>query len=86
MDLAEPMALLPGLVIQGVGKAARFDDAGLFLWMIRLRHEKEMAFADRPSRTRCSGRSWPSPTGPAPDLIESEGLKLREVDAAPRPA
>ena len=26
MDLAEPMVLLPGLVVQGVGKVARFEN------------------------------------------------------------
>ena len=46
MDLGEPLALLNGLVILGNGRAARFDDAGIFLWMMRIRHEKEMVFND----------------------------------------
>ena len=67
MDLAEPMALLPGLIVQGVGKVARFDDAGLFLWVMRVRHEKEMAFSDSAaSRTRCSRRSWSTRRSPPP--------------------
>ncbi len=64
MDLAEPLVLLPGLVIQGIGRAARFDDAGIYLWMARLRHEKEMSLP-RPSRTPCSAGSWAMP-GSAP--------------------
>ncbi len=46
MDLAEPLVLVPGLLIQGVGRAARFDDAGVMPWIVRLRHEKEIVFAD----------------------------------------
>ena len=46
MDLAEPLVLLPGLVILGMGRAARFDDAGIYLWMARLRHEKEMILSE----------------------------------------
>ena len=46
IDLGEPLALLQGLVILGNGRAAPFDDAGIFLWMMRIRHEKEMVFND----------------------------------------
>ncbi len=46
MDLAEPLVLVPGLVILGVGRAARFDDVGVMPWIVRLRHEKEIVFAE----------------------------------------
>ena len=82
MDLAEPMVLLPGLVIQGVGRAARFDDAGIFAWMLRLRHEKEMALAEAQQDTML-GRILGESTAPASELVE--GLELQEVDLPPLP-
>ena len=51
MDLAEPLVVLPGLLVLGVGRAARFDDAGVLPWILRLRHEKEITFVEPPSRT-----------------------------------
>jgi superfamily II DNA or RNA helicase len=82
MDLAEPLVLLPGLVIQGVGRAARFDDAGIYLWMARLRHEKEMSLSE-PQQDAMLGRLLgDARVGPA-RLIE--GLYLEEVDLPPRP-
>ena len=46
MDLAEPLVLLPGLLILGVGRAARFDDLGVMPWILRLRYEKEITFVE----------------------------------------
>ncbi len=67
MDLAEPLVLLPGLVIQGIGRAARFDDAGIFLWMARLAPREGNGLRPSRSRTPCSDGSWPrrasAPTG-----------------------
>jgi superfamily II DNA or RNA helicase len=85
MDLAEPLALLPGLVVQGVGKIARFDDAGLFLWVMRVRHEKEMSFPDPPAQDAMLERLLPDAKILASELIESETLRLREVTEVPQP-
>ncbi len=85
MDLAEPMALLPGLVVQGVGKVARFDDAGLFLWVMRVRHEKEMAFSDSAQQDAMLEKLLADSQVPASELIESETLKLRDVEDMPQP-
>ena len=82
MDLAEPLVLLPGLVIQGVGRAARFDDAGIFAWMLRLRHEKEMILTEAQQDTML-GRILGESRYPAGELVE--GLKLDEVDLPPTP-
>ena len=46
MDLSEPLVLLPGLLILGVGRAARFDDLGVMPWIQRLRYEKEITFVE----------------------------------------
>ena len=46
MDLAEPLILLPGLLVLGVGRAARFDDLGIMPWILRLRYEKEITFVE----------------------------------------
>ncbi len=85
MDLAEPMALLPGLVVQGVGKVARFEDAGLFLWVMRIRHEKEMSFSDSAQQDAMLEKILVDSQIPASELIESETLKLREVNDIPQP-
>ena len=85
MDLAEPLALLPGLVVQGVGKLARLDDAGMLPWVIRVRHEKEMAFSDAQAQDAMLEKLLPDSAIPASELIESEVLKLREVGEIPQP-
>ena len=85
MDLAEPMALLPGLIVQGVGKVARLEDAGLFLWVMRIRHEKEMTFSDSAQQDAMLEKILADSPIPASELIESETLKLREVDSIPQP-
>ena len=82
MDLAEPMILLPGLVVQGVGRAARFDDAGVFAWMLRLRHEKEMTLSEAQQDTML-GRILGESAAPASELIE--GIALAQVDLPPTP-
>jgi superfamily II DNA or RNA helicase len=82
MDLAEPLVLLPGLVIQGVGRAARFDDGGVFAWMLRLRHEKEMALPEAQQDTML-GRILGDARVPPTELVE--GLELTEVDLPPVP-
>ena len=82
MDLAEPLVLLPGLVILGIGRAARFDDAGVFLWMARLRHEKEMVLSEAQQDTML-GRIFGESRVPPSELVE--GLKLEEVDLPPTP-
>ena len=82
MDLAEPLVLLPGLVIQGLGRAARFDDAGIFAWMLRLRHEKEMVLAES-QQDSMLGRILGESRFPPSELVE--GLRLEEVDLPPKP-
>ena len=82
MDLAEPLVLVPGLLILGVGRAARFDDAGVMPWIVRLRHEKEIVFAD-PQQDIMLGRILAEARVAASELVET--LKLEEIDAAPRP-
>ncbi len=84
IDLNEPLALLHGLVILGNGRAAPFDDAGIFLWMMRIRHEKEMVFNDSAEMDRkLSQILSEAKVGPA-QLIDS--LKLAEIAGAPRPS
>ena len=82
MDLAEPLILQPGLVILGVGRAARFDDAGVFLWMARLRHEKEMSLAETQQDTMLGRILGEARVAPG-DLVE--GLQLEDVDLTPTP-
>ena len=89
MDLAEPLALLPGLVVQGVGKVARFDDARA-VPVGDAHPPREGDGLPRPGQAQdamlekllvdCS-------QVPAADLIDSESLKLREVGRrSPSPA
>ena len=85
MDLAEPMALLPGLVVQGVGKVGRLEDAGLFSWVMRVRHEKELTFSDTAQQDLMLEKLLEESQVPASELIESETLKLREVNDVPQP-
>ncbi len=46
IDLAEPVAILPGLVFSGIGRIARFDDSSLPDLVKNLREEKEIQFSD----------------------------------------
>ena len=82
MDLAEPLVLVSGLVILGVGRAARFDDVGVMPWVIRLRHEKELVFAE-PQQDIMLGRLLGEARLSPADLIET--LRFEEIDAKPRP-
>lgn len=82
MDIAEPLALLPGLVILSGGRAARFDDVGIYLWMARLRHEKEMTLTQTQQDAMLGKIFAEAKVGPA-DLID--GLELEEVTLAPIP-
>ena len=82
MDLAEPLVLLPGLLILGAGRAARFDDAGVFLWMARLRHEKELVVSEA-QQDAMLGRILAESRVPPSEMVDS--LRLVEVDIAPQP-
>jgi len=83
MDLGEPLALLTGLVILGNGRAAPFDDAGIFLWMMRIRHEKEMVFTDAAEQDEKLERIL-SDARVAPDeLIDSIEWTILDVPARP---
>ena len=82
MDLAEPLVLVPGLVILGVGRAARFDDVGVMPWIVRLRHEKEIVFAE-PQQDIMLGRILAEARVGPDELLES--LRLEEIDTTPRP-
>ena len=82
MDLAEPLVLLPGLLVLGVGRAARFDDLGVMSWILRLRYEKEITFVE-PQQDLMLGRILAETRVPALELIES--IRLEEIVAKPRP-
>ncbi len=82
MDLSEPLVLLPGLLILGVGKAARFDDLGVMPWILRLRYEKEITFVE-PQQDLMLGRILAETRVPPLELVES--LNLEEIDVKPRP-
>ena len=84
MDLAEPLVILPGLLALGTGRLARFDDAGVPLWVARLRQEKEMVFPDPQQQDLMLGKILGETRIPPAELVE--GLALREVAAPPRPA
>ncbi len=85
MDLAEPMAVLPALIVQGVGKVARFDDLGLGEWVSRLRQEKEVAFPDSLTQDEAFEKLLPQFPHPATDLIESETVRFQEPTDHPQP-
>ncbi len=82
MDLSEPLVLLPGLLILGVGKAARFDDLGVMPWILRLRYEKEITFVE-PQQDLMLGRILAETRVPPLELVET--LNLLEIDVKPRP-
>ena len=83
MDLSEPLVLLPGLLILGVGRAARFDDLGVMPWIQRLRYEKEITFVE-PQQDLMLGRILAETRVPPLELVES--LRLEEINAKPRPS
>ena len=82
MDLAEPLVLVPGLLVLGVGRAARFDDLGVMPWILRLRYEKEITFVE-PQQDLMLGRILAETRVPALELVES--IQLEEIIAKPRP-
>ena len=82
MDLAEPLVLLPGLLVLGVGRAARFDDLGVMPWILRLRYEKEITFVE-PQQDLMLGRILAETRVPPLELIET--MNLEEIVAKPRP-
>ena len=84
MDLGEPLALLNGLVILGNGRVAPFDDAGIFLWMMRIRHEKEMVFSDAAEQDEKLERILSDARIPPNELIDT--LELKVIDVPPRPS
>ncbi len=83
MDLSEPLILLPGLLVLGVGRAARFDDLGVMPWIQRLRQEKEITFVE-PQQDLMLGRILAETRVPPLELVES--LRLEEITAKPRPS
>ena len=83
MDLSEPLVLLPGLLVLGVGRAARFDDLGVMPWILRLRREKEITFVE-PQQDLMLGRILAETRVPPLELVES--LRLEEINAKPRPS
>ncbi len=85
IDLAEPLAILaPGLMILSTGRAARFDDSGVELWMTRLRHEKELTFDLVKQDEKLGQLLSDAVEGISPDDL-IEGLVLDEVRATPQP-
>ncbi len=82
MDLAEPIVLVPGLLVLGVGRAARFDEVGVMPWIVRLRHEKELVFAE-PQQDIMLGRLLGEARVSPSDLIES--IRFDEINVRPRP-
>jgi superfamily II DNA or RNA helicase len=82
MDLAEPLVLVPGLVILGVGRAARFDDVGVMPWIVRLRHEKEIVFVE-PQQDIMIGRLLAEARIAPSELLEN--MPIEEIDTTPRP-
>jgi len=82
MDLAEPLVIVPGLLILGVGRAARFDDVGVMPWIVRLRHEKEIVFVE-PQQDIMLGRILAEARVPTTELVDT--LALEEINTKPRP-
>ncbi len=82
MDLAEPLLLVPGLVVLGVGRAARFDDVGVMPWIVRLRHEKELVFAE-PQQDITLGRLLGEVRISPAELIET--IPFEEINTKPKP-
>ena len=83
MDLSEPLVILPGLLVLGVGRAARFDDLGVMPWIVRLRYEKEITFVE-PQQDLMLGRILAETRVPPTELVET--LNIEEINAKPRPS
>ena len=82
MDLAEPLLLVPGLLILGVGRAARFDDVGVMPWIVRLRHEKEIVFGE-PQQDIMLGRLLAEVRVSAAELVDT--VRFAEIATTPKP-
>ncbi|MGE3820120.1 MAG: SNF2-related protein, partial [Isosphaeraceae bacterium] len=82
MDLAEPLVLVPGLLVLGVGRAARFDDVGVMPWIVRLRHEKEIVFAEPQQDVMISRILAETRVSPS-ELVDS--FLFDEINTTPRP-
>jgi hypothetical protein len=82
VDLTEPVIMLPGIVVLPGGRGGRFDDAGIFFWLLRLRHEKEMLLTQQQNDSML-GKLLAEAKVPARELLES--LELKEVDLPPKP-
>ena len=85
MDLAEPMAVLPSLIVQGVGKVAPFDDLGLDKLVAELRQIKEIAYPDTAAQDEAFEELLPKFHHPAGELVESEIVQFTEPSAIPQP-
>lgn len=83
MDLAEPLLLLPGLMVLGVGRAARFDDLGIMDWIRELRREKELTFIGSDQDIELA-RLLEETRVPPTELVES--VDFEEINAKPRPS
>jgi superfamily II DNA or RNA helicase len=83
MDLAEPLVILPGLLILGTGRAARFDDAGVPLWVARIRQEKELSFLDASKQDAMLAKILEEAKLNPADLLED--LPMEVVKTVPRP-
>jgi hypothetical protein len=82
MDLAEPLVIVTGLVILGVGRASRFDDVGVMPWIVRLRHEKELVFAE-PQQDLMLSRIMAEARVSPQEMTDS--IRFDEIDVKPRP-
>ena len=82
MDLAEPIVIVPGLLVLGVGRASRFDDVGVMPWIVRLRHEKEIVFAE-PQQDITLGRILAEARVGPSELVDS--VRFEEIAVRPRP-
>ena len=82
MDLAEPLILLPGLLVLGVGRAARFDDLGIMHWIRELRREKEITFIGADQDLKLALLLEETRVPPT-ELVES--MEFEEIVAKPQP-
>ncbi len=84
MDLSEPLVLLSGLLVLGVGRAARFDDLGVMPWILRLRYEKEITFVE-PQQDLMLGRILAETRVPPLELVESLATRGNQRQASTLP-
>jgi superfamily II DNA or RNA helicase len=82
MDLAEPLVIVPGLLVLGVGRASRFDDVGVMPWIVRLRHEKEIVFGE-PQHDITLGRILAEARVSPSELVDT--VRFEEIAVRPKP-